>query len=92
LESIDNKDNKEGQEPIQTTGPAEAVIKEEDKIQSVKAEIETLMAETGKVYVGQEDFVRLTLVALFAGGHVLIESVPGLGKTLLVRILGEALV
>ncbi len=91
MESTDNKDDKEGQEPLQTKGPAEAVIEEEDKIQSVKAEIETLMAETGKVYVGQEDFVRLTLVALFAGGHVLIESVPGLGKTLLVRILGEAL-
>lgn len=49
------------------------------------------MAEVGKVYVGQEEFVRLTLTALFAGGHVLIESVPGLGKTLLVRLLGQVL-
>jgi len=57
----------------------------------VRKEIDALMAEASKVYVGQEQFVRLTLVALFAGGHVLIESVPGLGKTLLVRILGEAL-
>lgn len=63
----------------------------DNEFHSVKLEIETLMAEAGKVYVGQEDFVKLTLVALFAGGHVLIESVPGLGKTLLVRILGEAL-
>jgi len=50
-----------------------------------------LLAEAAQVYVGQTDFIRLVLTALFAGGHVLIESVPGLGKTLLVRILGEAL-
>ncbi len=57
----------------------------------VRDTIDALMAEAGKVYVGQVEFVRLALAALFAGGHVLIESVPGLGKTLLVRILGEAL-
>ncbi len=40
-----------------------------------------------KVYVGQDELVLGTLVALFSGGHVLIESVPGLGKTLFVRTL-----
>lgn len=59
--------------------------------QIVRNEIQSLMTEAAKVYVGQEDFVRFTLVALFAGGHVLMEGVPGLGKTLLVRILGKAL-
>jgi MoxR-like ATPase len=57
----------------------------------VRTAIDRLLAEAAKVYVGQTEFVRLALAALFAGGHVLIESVPGLGKTLLVRILGEAL-
>ena len=57
----------------------------------VRDTIDALVAEAAKVYVGQATFVRLTLAALFAGGHVLIESVPGLGKTLLVRILGESL-
>lgn len=47
--------------------------------------------EVGKVYVGQEELVLSTLVALFSGGHVLIESVPGLGKTLFVRTLGKVL-
>ena len=47
--------------------------------------------EVGKIYVGQEELVLSTLVALFSGGHVLIESVPGLGKTLFVRTLGKAL-
>ena len=61
------------------------------RFDEVRTVIEALAAEAAKVYVGQPAFVRLTLAALFAGGHVLIESVPGLGKTLLVRILGETL-
>jgi MoxR-like ATPase len=47
--------------------------------------------ELRKVIVGQQDVVREVLIALFAGGHVLLEGVPGLGKTLLVRTLGEVL-
>jgi MoxR-like ATPase len=47
--------------------------------------------ELRKLYVGQEELVLGTLVALFSGGHVLIESVPGLGKTIFVRALGQVL-
>jgi MoxR-like ATPase len=47
--------------------------------------------EISKVYIGQDELVLSTLVALFSGGHVLIESVPGLGKTLFVRTLGKVL-
>lgn len=50
-----------------------------------------IMAEISKIYVGQEELVQGTLVALFSSGHVLIESVPGLGKTLFVRTLGQVL-
>ncbi len=50
-----------------------------------------LRAEVAKVIVGQEATLEDTLVALFADGHVLLEGVPGLGKTLLVRTLGSAL-
>src|SRR6476619_6931266 len=50
-----------------------------------------LRAEIAKVIVGQEQIVESTVIALFAGGHVLLEGVPGLGKTLLVRTLGEVL-
>ena len=52
---------------------------------------ECITAEIRKIYVGQDELVLGTLVALFSGGHVLIESVPGLGKTLLVRTLGRVL-
>ena len=51
----------------------------------------TLRAEVGRVIVGQSAVVEQTLVALFAGGHVLLEGVPGLGKTLLVNALSDSL-
>ncbi len=45
----------------------------------------------GRVVVGQREVVRQVLIAVLAGGHVLLEGVPGLGKTLLVRTLGQTL-
>ena len=63
----------------------------QEEFDAVRDEIEAVLAEISQVYVGQVDFVRLALTALLAGGHVLIESVPGLGKTLLVRLLGQIL-
>ena len=48
-------------------------------------------AEIGRVLVGQDEIVDGTLTAILGGGHVLLEGVPGLGKTLLVRTLGEVL-
>jgi MoxR-like ATPase len=63
----------------------------EAQIQTFRESHAALRAELGKVIVGQEAVVEGTLVALFAGGHVLLEGVPGLGKTLLVRTLGEVL-
>ncbi|MGY8768330.1 MAG: AAA family ATPase [Pirellulales bacterium] len=50
-----------------------------------------ITSEISKIYVGQEEMVLGTLVALFSNGHVLIESPPGLGKTLFVRALGRVL-
>jgi MoxR-like ATPase len=50
-----------------------------------------ILGESNKVFVGQRRLVRGVLTALLAEGHVLIESPPGLGKTLLVRVLGRLL-
>jgi MoxR-like ATPase len=47
--------------------------------------------EVGRVVVGHEEPIDVILTAFFAGGHVLIEGVPGIGKTLIVRTLAEAL-
>jgi MoxR-like ATPase len=50
-----------------------------------------LEAEVRKVIVGHDDTIRKVLIAFFAGGHVLLEGVPGLGKTLLVKTFSHAL-
>jgi MoxR-like ATPase len=54
-------------------------------------DINRLVAEIGTRLVGQRDAVDGVITALLAGGHALLEGVPGLGKTLLVRTLGETL-
>ncbi|MGE3820598.1 MAG: AAA family ATPase [Isosphaeraceae bacterium] len=50
-----------------------------------------VLTEINTIYIGQDRLVHGVLAALLADGHVLIESVPGLGKTLLVRTLGKVL-
>ncbi len=73
-------------------------MSDEQILDEVKAELDrfrvdfdALRRELGRVIVGHEDIVQETLVALVAGGHVLLEGVPGLGKTLLVKTLSQAL-
>ena len=61
------------------------------KLDAFRADFDKLRREIGKVIVGQDGIVQGTLLALLAGGHVLLEGVPGLGKTLLVRTLADAL-
>lgn len=63
----------------------------EQQIQSFRETYGAMRAEVGKVIVGNEAIVDGTLIALLAGGHVLLEGVPGLGKTLLVRTLSQVL-
>ncbi|MBI5760692.1 MAG: AAA family ATPase, partial [Planctomycetales bacterium] len=60
-------------------------------VAQVAAHFEKLTSEIGKVLVGQADLVEGTLIALFCEGNVLIEGVPGLGKTLLVNLLSKTL-
>jgi MoxR-like ATPase len=54
-------------------------------------QVESIESEIGKVIVGQRELVRAVMLGLLCEGHVLLEGVPGLGKTLLLRTLGEAL-
>ncbi len=61
----------------------------EAQVQQFKDAFIRIRDEMGKMMVGQVDIVEGVLVAFFAGGHVLLEGVPGLGKTMLVRTLAE---
>jgi MoxR-like ATPase len=61
------------------------------KVAAFQQDFKRVEAEIGKVIVGHHEVVRAVLTALFAGGHCLLEGVPGLGKTLLVRTLGGVL-
>ena len=63
----------------------------EQLIERFRADFEKVRAEIGKAIVGHESVVEGTLICLFANGHVLLEGVPGLGKTLLIRTLSQAL-
>jgi len=53
--------------------------------------VEKLSAEVGKVIVGQKAMIERILIGLLTGGHVLLEGVPGLAKTLTVKTLSDAL-
>ncbi|MEP0846545.1 MAG: MoxR family ATPase [Phycisphaerae bacterium] len=63
----------------------------EQRVARFRDDFNRLRAEVGKMIVGHQEVVEGVLVALFAGGHVLLEGVPGLGKTLLIRTLSQAL-
>ena len=62
----------------------------EKATQEFRAKFERVRSEIGKAIVGHADVVEGVLTALFVGGHVLLEGVPGLGKTYLIRVLAQA--
>ena len=72
------------------TTPGSAAISEAS-LQARLAQLGTLRSAIAQAIVGQEAVVEQLLIGLLAGGHCLLEGVPGLGKTLLVRSLGQAL-
>ena len=69
----------------QTAEQAEAVL------ENAKQGVDRLRAVLSSAYIGQEQLVEQVLTGLFAGGHLLLEGSPGLGKTFLVRLLAKGL-
>ncbi|MDO9397310.1 MAG: AAA family ATPase, partial [Herbiconiux sp.] len=62
-----------------------------DRVKAVARGLEAVLYETKRVIVGQDAMLERVLVALLAGGHVLLEGVPGLAKTLTVKTLAEVM-
>jgi MoxR-like ATPase len=62
-----------------------------DDVSRLQERFTSLKAEVGKVLVGQDDMLHRLLLGLLAGGHVLLEGVPGLAKTLVIRTLADAI-
>jgi MoxR-like ATPase len=71
--------------------PSPEVQPPETRVALFRERFNLLQNEVQRVIVGQDDIVRHALVALVSGGHVLLEGVPGLGKTLLVKSIAAAL-
>jgi MoxR-like ATPase len=66
-------------------------VQPDTALQLATSQLNRVREEIGKVIVGQIDVVDGVLICLFAGGHVLLEGVPGLGKTTLLRTLARVL-
>ena len=69
----------------------EAGGRDAEAIQTVQQAHQGLMREVGKVIIGQKQVVEQALIAIFTGGHCLLEGVPGLAKTLLVSSIAQSL-
>jgi MoxR-like ATPase len=69
----------------------QSVAEIEQRISSARRSFDELRAEMAQVIVGHEQLIEQVFIALVCGGHCLLEGVPGLGKTLMVRRLGEIL-
>ncbi len=68
---------------------ASSTTADSEKLEQAARVLNALRTEIGKAMIGQQDIVDQTLIALVGAGHVLIEGVPGLGKTLLVKALAK---
>lgn len=64
---------------------------DEKQIQGLVATIKSIENEVGKAIIGQKDIVRQVLLSVLAGGNVLLEGVPGLGKTQLIKTLAKVM-
>ncbi len=59
------------------------------KVKEKSGEIDSIVSEIKKVIIGQDYFIRRILIALLSGGHILVEGVPGLAKTLMIKTVGK---
>ncbi len=70
---------------------AESTAQVEDRVKAFQKDCHAIAEEVGKMIVGHQEIIEGVILAMLAGGNVLLEGVPGLGKTMLVRTLSETL-
>ena len=77
--------------PVEQKEPTKAELKKADLKREHQEKIQQLFTEVGKVVVGQQKMLDRLLIGLFTNGHVLLEGVPGIAKTLMVSTLAQVL-
>lgn len=77
------------QEP--TPDPAPVPPQTPPELYRLATAVDQVREEIGKVVIGQQTFIELLIASLFAGGHVLVEGVPGIAKTLTAKLLAQSL-
>ena len=77
-------------EPTTTPVTSDSIRALNERIQQASSFVDLIDREMGKVIVGQKDMVQKLLVALLADGHILLEGVPGLAKTMAIKALAQA--
>src|SRR3954454_7618090 len=77
--------------PASLLSPSPDIARVQDGVRRAATWVEPLRREIGRVVVGQHALVDRLIVALLTGGHVLLEGVPGLAKTLTLKTLAQAI-
>ena len=77
--------------PAQSTGAPVAPVLQDDEMMEVAQRAAQIAAAIGSVILGKEEVIRACVVALLAGGHLIIEDFPGVGKTLLAKSLAKTI-
>ncbi|MEZ4983501.1 MAG: MoxR family ATPase [Saprospiraceae bacterium] len=78
-------------EPMEAQSPAWIPPQEHPELERLAKAVAQVRSEMGKVVVGQQEFVDMLIASLFAGGHVLVEGVPGIAKTLTAKLLARCM-
>jgi MoxR-like ATPase len=71
--------------------PEDLWNKSDENIEIIQSAVKKVRAEVHKIIIGQQEMIDLILVALFSGGHVLMEGVPGIAKTLTAKLIAQTL-
>ena len=89
-EVVENKETLEAVETVEGAA-AEASVDDAARVKAFSEKIKAVKQELAKDVVGQADIIENVIIAIVSGGNVLLEGVPGVGKTRLVRALGKTM-